>query len=217
MKTRSLKFSISIFIFLVAGLFTNQAKAQVNVNINISSQALWGPVGYDYVEYYYLPEPDVFYYVATGQFIYWSGGQQFFVYSLPSSYTVNLYSTYKVVVNTSKPYKNHGYYVSHYAKYKHGGYKQGNIRDSDDEKYYKVKGHPKYGKEKGNKGGTKQNQKTNTPAQKKEAPQKAPQQKQQKSKQAPQQKQQQKQQQQPKQQSAPKGQKSSGGHGGKGH
>lgn len=140
-----LRKKISAILFLFASLFAfNAAQAQVSVNINIGSQALWGPVGYNYVEYYYIPEADVFYYVPTRQFIYWSGNRHIFVSTLPSSFHVNLFSTYKVVVNKPKPYLNHGYYVSNYAKYKHGGPKQMIIRDSDDSKYYVVKGHLKY-------------------------------------------------------------------------
>ena len=202
MKTYQLKFSIAIFILLVTSLFITPAKAQVSVNVNISSQAVWGPVGYDYAEYYYLPEADAFYYVNTGQFIYWNGGQQVFAYSLPPTFSINLYSTYKVVVNDPKPYKNHGYYVSHYAKYKHGGFKQDIIRDSNDEKYYKVKGHPKHGQEKGSKKSaepkksqTKSNTQSQPKAQKSGGGQKS------------------------QQQSAPKqgGGAKQGGHGGKGH
>ena len=139
------KFSISVF-FLSALLACSTAQAQVNVSINIGSQALWGPVGYDYVEYYYMPEVDVFYYVPTHQFIYWNGSRQVFVSSLPPSYHVNLYSTYKVVVNEPKPYLNRTMYVEKYVQYKHGGPKQVMIRDSDDQRYYVIKGHPKYAK-----------------------------------------------------------------------
>ncbi len=137
--------------FCLAGSFADSpVQAQVSVNVNIGSQAVWGPVGYDYVEYYYLPEADVFYYVPTGQFIYWNGNQHYFVNSLPSHYSINLYNTYKVVVNEPKPYLQHNVYVTKYKKYKKGGPKQIVIRDSNDERYYKVKGHPHHGKSKGN-------------------------------------------------------------------
>ncbi len=147
---KTIKTKISIAMLVLAGLLISpSANAQVNVSVNISSQAIWGPVGYDYVEYYYMPEIDVFYYVPTAQFIYWNGDVQYFVSDLPTSFSVNLYSTYKVVVNKPKPYLNHGYYVSHYKKHKHSKNKQGNIRDSKNEKYYVVKGHPNHGKAKG--------------------------------------------------------------------
>lgn len=146
------------------------AQAQISVNINISSQALWGPVGYDYVEYYYLPEADVFYYVSTGQFVYWTNNVWVFESYLPSYYTVNLYNTYKVVVNEPKPYLQHNVYITKYKKYKHGGPKQAVIRDSNDSKYYAVKGHPKHSKENG--GGNKKSSGNNKATESKNQPQK---------------------------------------------
>ena len=43
--------------------FSQKASAQVKVgvNINIGSQPEWGPRGYDYVEYYYLPDIEMYY------------------------------------------------------------------------------------------------------------------------------------------------------------
>lgn len=41
----------------------NNAKAQVSLNINIGSQPVWGPTGYDHVDYYYFPDIDAYYYV----------------------------------------------------------------------------------------------------------------------------------------------------------
>lgn len=138
--------SLSIFMFISTFLFTFPvAQAQVSVNVNISSQSLWGPSGYDYVEYYYIPEADAFYYVPTGQFIYWSGGNYMFANNLPDSYHINLYSTYMVVVNKPKPYLQHNIYVTKYGKYKKSGRNYIPIRDCKEEKYYVVKGHPKHG------------------------------------------------------------------------
>jgi hypothetical protein len=139
-------FSLLILVAIVSNFFMfNSVKAQVNVSVNISSQALWGPVGYDYVEYYYLPEADVFYYVPSGQFIYLSGGQYVFVNTLPANYSINLFSTYIVVVNEPKPYLQHAIYFTKYGNYKHSGRNHKCIRDSDDKKYFVVKGHSKYG------------------------------------------------------------------------
>jgi uncharacterized membrane protein YgcG len=139
-------FSLLILVVIVSNFFMfTPAKAQVNVSVNISSQALWGPVGYDYVEYYYLPEADVFYYVPSGQFIYLSGGQYVFVNTLPVSYNINLFSTYIVVINEPKPYLQHNIYFTKYGHYKNSGRNHTSIRDSDDKKYFVVKGHSKHG------------------------------------------------------------------------
>ena len=62
-------------LFIAASLLlgfalVQPATAQVSVNINIGSQPVWGPVGYDYVEYYYLPDIDMYYHVPTQQYVY---------------------------------------------------------------------------------------------------------------------------------------------------
>lgn len=139
------KFILCATIFLSAFTF-QQARAQVNININIGSQPTWGPVGYDHVDYYYLPDIETYYYVPTRQFIYLSNGNWVFAYGLPPAYrTYDLYNGYKVVINEPRAYQ---YYTTHKVKYV--GYK-GNrsqviIRNSNDPKYYVVKGHPKYNK-----------------------------------------------------------------------
>ncbi len=143
------------FLFIAAATFKQaDAQVRVNVNVNIGSQPSWGPVGYDYVQYYYLPDIDAYYYVPRHQFVYLSGGRWIFSASLPPAYrSYDLYSGYKVVINEPRAYQ---YYSTHRVKYK--GYK-GNrgqviIRNSNDPKYYVVKGHPKY-KQQGNQGNKK--------------------------------------------------------------
>lgn len=120
-------------------LSTTQSNAQlsVSVNANIGSQPVWGPVGYDHVDYYYLPDIDVYYNVPARQYVYIDGGTWVKRPSLPPRYVnYDIYNGYKVVVNKPQPYLNHGYYQSTYAKYKGGkGPKQVIIRDSKDEKY----------------------------------------------------------------------------------
>jgi hypothetical protein len=162
-QAKIIKTKISLCLLILGGVFNfTPAHSQVSVNINIGSQCLWGPIGYDYVEYYYLPEIDVFYYVPTGEYIYWRGDQEVFVTYLPASYHVDLYTTYKVIINEPKPYLQHNTYIVKYAQYKHGGPKQVAIRDSRDEKYYVVKGHPKYNGSNGNNNNKTQNQTRNT-------------------------------------------------------
>jgi hypothetical protein len=137
--------------------------AQVQINVNIGSQPLWGPAGYDYVDYYYLPEVESYYYVPKQQFVYLSNGSWVFGLSLPSKYrNYDLYNGYKVVMNTPKPYLHFRDHKVKYAKYK-GNHSQTAIIKSRDPKYYVVKGHPKYngrGKE-GNANVGKKNNKSN--------------------------------------------------------
>lgn len=131
---------------LMVSLFSiNNAKAQVSLNINIGSQPVWGPTGYNHVDYYYFPDIDAYYNVPSAQYIYSNGGRWVWGNSLPTQYrNFDLYRAYKVVINEPKPYLRNNIYVTKYGKYKNYGGRQGIIRDSRDTKYYVVKGHPNY-------------------------------------------------------------------------
>ena len=149
----------AVMLLSVAAFQNAEAQVRVNVNVNIGSQPVWGPVGYDYVDYYYLPDIEAYYYVPTRQFIYLSGGNWVFAYGLPPAYrTYNLYSGYKVVVNRPKAYLYHNTYKVKYQGFR-GNRSQAIIRNSSNPKYYVVKGHPKYKSSagKGNSGGGKGN------------------------------------------------------------
>lgn len=123
-------------IFGVASLSSISTKAQVSVNINIGSQPQWGPTGYNHVDYYYLPDLDVYYYVPTAQYIYASNGSWVWRNSLPAKYSgYDLYNSYKVVMNTKRPYLSHQSHVQQYGKYKNYNGKQPNIRNSKDTRY----------------------------------------------------------------------------------
>jgi len=121
------------------------AQVRVNVNFNIGSQPVWGPVGYDYAEYYYMPDIEAYYYVPSRQFIYLDGPRWVWAPSLPPRYRgYDVYHGYKVVINEPRPYRHHNTYKVRYAGYR-GRHDQVIIRDSHDSKYYRVKGHPEHG------------------------------------------------------------------------
>ena len=139
-KIQLLILNISLFL-----LGSSMVSAQVGVNININVQPQWGPAEYDYVEYYYMPEYDIYYYAPQRQFVYLRGTNWVMVNSLPTQYRhVDLYNTYKVVINEPKPYLKHKYYADHYKQYKGQHSKQGSIRDSKDAKYVKHSGQSKH-------------------------------------------------------------------------
>jgi hypothetical protein len=140
-----MKKSILITVIIIVSLITAKTtEAQVHVNINISNQPVWGPAGYDYVEYYYLPDIDAYYYVPRHQFIYLSGSRWVFAASLPPRYRgYDLYSGYKVVVNEPRPYLHYREHKAKYAPYREN-HTQVIIRNSNEPKYYVVKGHPHY-------------------------------------------------------------------------
>lgn len=126
-------------MFGIMGWMPYQAKAQLSINVNIGSQPLWGPVGYDYVDYYYLPDVECYYHVPKRQFIYMEGNRWRFSASLPSRYrSYDLYNGYKVVVNSYRNFDHDRVYYSRYRNVRN----QPVIRYSNDSRYYVVKGHP---------------------------------------------------------------------------
>ncbi len=123
---------------------TERASAQISVRINIGNQPLWGPFGYDYVEYYYLPEIDVYYYVPGRQFIYFENGHWVRRHYLPKRYRgFDLYSAIKYIINESRPYHRHDYYKSRYLARKDHR-REITIRDHRDSRYHKDKRDPRY-------------------------------------------------------------------------
>ncbi|MCZ4244248.1 hypothetical protein [Pedobacter punctiformis] len=134
---------ILLSLLCVVGFMPVKLSAQVNVNVNIGSQPLWGPVGYEHADYYYLPDIESYYDVTQRQFVSLNNGTWVFTRALPSRYSsYNLYNGYKVVINSPKPYLYFKDDKVKYAKFK--GYKsQPVISRSSDPKYFIVKGHPK--------------------------------------------------------------------------
>lgn len=133
---------VVLTLLAVVCLISFKSSAQVSINVNIGSQPLWGPVGYDHVDYYYLPDVESYYDVPKRQFIYQDNGKWIFSSALPSRYrSYDLYKGYKVVVNSKDAYHNFDRDRIAYAKYKKRS-DQKVIRYSDDPRYYVVKGHP---------------------------------------------------------------------------
>ncbi len=93
------------------------ANAQVRVSINLGSQPQWGPQGYNYVDYYYLPEVQSYYHVPTRNFIYLDRNKWVHRKSLPSKYlNYNLYQGRKIVINQPRPYLQHQLYQPNYGR-----------------------------------------------------------------------------------------------------
>jgi len=140
-----MKKQILLIALFVAASFGFAANAQVSVHFNIGLQPLWGPVGYDYVEYYYLPDIDAYYDVPNQVYVYYDGGQWVRRNYLPPRYAnYDMYRSYKVVVNQPSPWLHHNTYRSRYAGYRgRGG--QEVIRDSRQERYWENPNHPQHG------------------------------------------------------------------------
>ena len=139
----------------VIGWMPYRAAAQVSISLNIGSQPLWGPVGYDYVDNYYLPDIECYYNVPRRQFIYMDNSRWIYSSSLPSRYRgYDLYNGYKVVVNSRDPYRNFDRDRISYARYRNVRSQQV-IRYSRDPRYYVIKGHPHgghYGRDRDDRG-----------------------------------------------------------------
>jgi hypothetical protein len=134
-------------IALIAALLlfsTANAQLSVSVNFNVDRQPIWGPTGYDHVDFYYLPDIGVYYNVPQHRFFYPEGSRWRSGSSLPSHYRgFDLYNTYKVVVNEPKPYLNDATYREQYSSYR-DRHDQQSIRDSRDSRYYANPKHPEH-------------------------------------------------------------------------
>jgi hypothetical protein len=118
--------------FAVLGLLhiSQPGQAQVSVQVNSGAQPQWGPGGYDYAEYYYLPDIDVYYNIPRRQFVYLDAGSWIFAASLPHRYRAyDLYRGYKVVINDPSPYRRCDYYRGQYGRYRGYNGRQVVIRD----------------------------------------------------------------------------------------
>jgi hypothetical protein len=136
----------NLLVLLAAVLLSSTVGAQVrvNLNFNVDRQPVWGPTGYDHVEYYYLPDIEVYYNVPQHKFFYQQNGRWISGSSLPSRYRgYDLYNSYKVVVNEPTPYRNHKIYSEKYSSYK-GRHDQQPIRDSRESKYFVNPNHPEH-------------------------------------------------------------------------
>src|SRR3989339_76663 len=107
---------ILLVVLCTSGLLSQTTYAQVTFRINIGSQPIWGPVGYDHVEYYYLPDIDAYYYVPRHQFIFFERGRWIIRTSLPVRYrNYDMYNARKIVINEPRPYLRHNEYKSRYG------------------------------------------------------------------------------------------------------
>jgi hypothetical protein len=105
---------------LMAGTVSvNRAEAQVYVSVNINIQPAWGPSGYDYAEFYYIPEINVYYDVVHRLFYYHQRGRWSSAPFLPAMYSrYDFYSLYKVVLNGDRyPWKYNSRHRKAYRNY----------------------------------------------------------------------------------------------------
>ena len=104
---------------IAAGALVQPAVAQVRIHVNIDLQPSWGPSGYDYAEYYYMPAMDMYYYIPARKYIYRHRGRWVRTRYVPTHFRhVDFYRTYKVVINDRDPFRHHDTYRTRYARYR---------------------------------------------------------------------------------------------------
>jgi hypothetical protein len=135
-----------IFIIIICASFmiSEKTTAQFGIRVNISNQPMWGPEGYDYVEYYYMPDIQVYYNVQRHRYVYMEHNHWVSRSYLPQRHrNYDVYNARKVVINEPKPYLHHHNNHQRYSgssEYSN----QKSIRDSRDVKYYQNKRHPEH-------------------------------------------------------------------------
>lgn len=137
----------TILTFLVAALLPAglSAQVQVGVQFNLGMQPAWGPPGHLHVEYYYLPEMEVYYHVPMRRYYYLDDGHWISGPVLPHRYRhVNLYHTRKVVINEPRPWHRHPHYRERFVTYGDDRHRH-SYRDRHDDRRYEQRLHPGQG------------------------------------------------------------------------
>lgn len=112
------------------------AQVRVSISANIGRQPMWGPAGYNYAQFYYLPDINMYYDVQARQFVYCDRGRWIYTSTLPTGYrNYDLYRGYKVVVNEPMPYLHNNAHRHDYRKFKNYHQHQVIIYDSYDHRY----------------------------------------------------------------------------------
>ena len=108
--------SVITIVFFLSAVSSLEAQLQIGVNLNIASRPAPEPAGYEYVEYYYMPDIEVYYNVSLDRYYYFEGGRWVWSVELPQRYhDYDLYHSYKVVVNEDQPWLKHEIYRERYA------------------------------------------------------------------------------------------------------
>lgn len=131
-----------IFLWSITSIMYAQDNTKDKSNVNV--QPAWGPTGYDYVKYYYLPDIDVYYYVPQHLYYYSSRGHWFYSSYLPARFSnYDIFLNYKVVMNKVDPWQNAKNNREEYSAYKNR-HNQLMIRDSREVKYFQNENHPEH-------------------------------------------------------------------------
>jgi hypothetical protein len=118
--------SIKLVILGILMVFAlHSIQAQNSVNKNSVKAPLWGPSGYSFANYYYIPDIETYYDIRKSQFIFLKTGLWTQSKSLPLQYkNYDLNKGYKVVLNEylgSSPFTAFKFHKETYYKGYYGG------------------------------------------------------------------------------------------------
>jgi hypothetical protein len=137
-------FVLIVALFILTAADISNAQVGDNLKLNLESQPDWGRAGYNYVEFYYLPDINIYYYIPAHGYYYFSDRQWYYSRTLPSLFAgFDLYNSYKVVMNEQAPWRDNKSHIEIYASYK-GRHDQLLIRDSQDSNYFVKISHPEF-------------------------------------------------------------------------
>ncbi|CAN5167607.1 hypothetical protein BH11BAC6_BH11BAC6_01110 [soil metagenome] len=131
------KLLLATTLFIGSIAYTSaDAQVRVSIHANVNNQPLWGPAGYDYAQFYYLPDLNMYYDVQARQFVYFDRGRWIYATALPVNMrNYDLYGGYKVVLNDQRPYMHHNVYQNRYKNYRNMRGRQVVILNSRDRRY----------------------------------------------------------------------------------
>ncbi len=110
-----------LLLILGMGLWQNMQAQIININLTLNSdrQPAWGPAGFDYAPYYYIPAINVYYEVNSARFYYQNGSVWIYSTTLPPAYrNRDLHTLYKVVLKEPTPWIYNKNHKTAYKKYK---------------------------------------------------------------------------------------------------
>ncbi|NLO70716.1 MAG: hypothetical protein GX102_07230 [Porphyromonadaceae bacterium] len=112
---------VSLTALLFAGCGTYYASSGSTTYYDYGyNNPTWAPAYYSGVRYYYFPDIETYFDLATREFIVLNMGQWLFAPSIIAFYpSYDLFNSYVVVLNTRvyQPWMHHQYYVRHYPRY----------------------------------------------------------------------------------------------------
>ena len=127
MKKLVLKSIFAVAIVLAAFTFTGCGTTYYGATEQRSyyddysyNSPTWGPSYYAGARYYYFPDIETYYDLATRDYIFLNNGQWIYLQNLPPFYSYfDLQNSFIVIINRGvyQPWMHHQYYNSHYPRY----------------------------------------------------------------------------------------------------